>query len=230
MDARIENKIKYYLGRIKMELQYNYSNWFGNWFQVLISILFFTTFIVAFVKPIRKRDWRNLGLYEAFIISLFTEMFGVPLTIYILSSFFGLPLTVNPLHGHLFAALLAIVGIWDLEIGVTIVMVVSIFMLLLASYLIMTGWYKIYSARGGLVIDGIYGIIRHPQYLGIILGTAAFLIQWPTIITVIMWPILTYAYYKQAKIEEQEMEEKYGEKYLQYKKIVPMFIPRFKLK
>jgi hypothetical protein len=88
-------------------------NWFNNWFLVFISILLFTFFILAFIKPIRKRDWKSLGLYEAFIISLFTEMFGFPLTIYILSSFFSLPLTVDPLHGHLLAALITLTGIWS---------------------------------------------------------------------------------------------------------------------
>lgn len=201
-------------------------DWYGNWLAVITSVVLFT-FILAFVTPIKKKNWRSFGIYEAFIVSLFTEMYGIPLTIYVLSSFFGLPLTANHSQGHLIAALLAIAGVWDLEMGVTIVMAISTVMLFMAGYLVIAGWRQVYGKKEKLVSDGIYSIIRHPQYLGLIIVVTALLIQWPTIITAAMWPILTFAYYRQAKKEEKDLKKRFGKEYYQYRQRVPMLIPRF---
>jgi len=200
--------------------------WFGNWLVVILSIVLFTIFVIAFLKPFKTRNWGSLGITEAFLVSLFTEMFGIPLTIYFLSSFLGVPLAPDPLHGHLLAATLAILGLWSIELGVIVVMVVSTVMLMVAAFLIIDGWRMVYHGGGRLVTTGTYGHVRHPQYLGIILGSIAFLIQWATIPTLIMFPILTFAYYRLAKKEEKEMVERFGEEYLQYQRRVPMFLPR----
>lgn len=202
--------------------------WFADWFSVAASIALFTVFGFFFIKPVGKRDWRGLGIYEAFIVSLFTEMFGIPITIYALSSFFGLPLATDPSQGHLLAALLALAGVWDLQTGVTVVMTTSILIIAFGGYLVVEGWSRVHGSADQLATTGVYGVVRHPQYLGLIIATGAFLIQWPTIVTVAMWPILVYAYYHQAKKEERQMEEKFGETYRQYKQRIPMFIPRFR--
>lgn len=151
----------------------------------------------------------------------------MPLTIYFLSGFFGVPLSPDPMHGHLLAASLAILGLWSIEIGVFVVMVVSIVMLLVAACLITDGWRAVYHGEAELVTTGLYAHVRHPQYLGIILGAIAFLIQWPTIPTLVMFPILVVAYHRLAKREEKELTERFGDKYLSYQKRVPMFLPHF---
>lgn len=199
---------------------------FGNWWVVILSILLVSLFIIAFLRPFKRQNWASLGITEAFLVSLFTEMFGIPLTIFFLSSFFGIPFTPDPLHGHLFAATLALLGFWTLETGVLVVMVISIIMLLIAAYLIIEGWREVYRGKKTLITTGLYNQVRHPQYLGLILGSSAFLIQWPTIPTLIMFPILTIAYYRLAKKEEKEMVKKFGEEYVQYQRKAPMFLPR----
>lgn len=197
--------------------------WYGNWGVVIASILFFTLFVVGFAYAPKKRDWKTLGIYEAFMVALFTEMFGYPLTIFLLSSILGITIEPTGETGHLIAVALDRLGIMQLENGVFLVMVVSSVMILAGLALIILGWKKIHKAQG-LVTDGIYRYSRHPQYLGILLITSGFIIQWPTILTVIMWPVLVMMYIRLAKKEEKEMEEKFGEEFRKYKNETAMLL------
>ncbi len=78
------------------------------------------------------------------------------------------------------------------------------------------------------ITKGLYSKMRHPQYSGILLISFGFLIQWPTLITLILFPFLVVMYYRLAKREEKDIEKEYKEEYLNYKKRVPMFIPSLK--
>ncbi|MBI5491293.1 MAG: isoprenylcysteine carboxylmethyltransferase family protein [Deltaproteobacteria bacterium] len=101
--------------------------------------------------------------------------------------------------------------------------------LIIAGFMLMaSGWRKVHGAKGGLVTDGAYGYMRHPQYSGLFLVTIGLFIQWPTIITVLMWPVLIFAYYRLSKREEADMEREFGDAYKSYREQVPMFIPRIR--
>lgn len=197
---------------------------YGNWIAVIGSTVFFLVFTLGFLTPIKSRDWRSHGIFTAFIISLFTEMFGIPLTIYFLSSVFGVQVGLSGTDGHMLANLLSRLGVWNLNTGVIIVMIVSTVLIIIGLWLIYQGWKTIHNSKD-LVTKGIYANVRHPQYLGIMLITGALLIQWPTLPTLVMWPLLTLMYYRLAKREEGEMEGKYGNRYQKYKHEVPMFLP-----
>jgi len=200
-------------------------NHFNQWGIVLITLTIFGWFIFRFLKPKKKIEWRNAGIFGAFIIALYAEMYGFPLTIYILSSVFGVELPFGHISGHLWTSLLGL-G----ETGAMVEMLVGYLIMIIGGLLVITGWEKIYKAKDELVTDGIYKYMRHPQYAGIILVTFGMLIHWPTLITLLLFPVLVSAYYGLAKKEEKEMEKKFDGSYLEYKREVPMFLPKLNLK
>ena len=201
---------------------------YGMWTVVIFNVILFLFFVLSFIKPKTNIEWRSMGAFAAFIVALFTEMYGFPLTIYFLSSWMGKSYPVlNPFshsHGHLWLVLL---GLGDSSIAMTVLHIVTNAMIFYGLYVMQKGWVLIHAAKGKhLVTDGIYAHVRHPQYSGLFLITLGFLVQWPSILTLIMWPILMWTYYRLAMKEEQDVEKQFGKAYLDYKKRVPAFIPK----
>lgn len=199
---------------------------YGFWSLVVINAAIFVLFALSFLTPVRKREWRSFGVFTAFVVALFTEMYGFPLTIYILTAVLGSRFpALNPFShasGHLWITLLG-GGAW---MSVVIHLVSN--GLMGAGLLMMAaGWRRIHQARGQLVTDGIYAWVRHPQYAGLFLITVGMLVQWPTIVTAATWPVLIVVYSRLARREEREAEAHFGDAYRAYRAQVPMFVPRF---
>lgn len=197
---------------------------YGIWTAVIANVVLILFFVLGFLAPRGKWEWRSMGVFTGFLVALFSEMYGFPLTIYVLTSILGSKYPVlNPfthVHGHL---LLVFLG--GGEFAFTMIHLVSNAFLILGIIIMGIGWRKIHAARGNLVSDGIYGRVRHPQYSGLFLVSIGLMIQWPTLVTLLLWPFMVAAYSKLAKKEETAMIDQFGFEYLEYEKSVPAFFP-----
>lgn len=202
---------------------------YGLWVLVIVNSIFFIVFAFSFAKPASSRDWRSLGAFSAFILALFTEMYGFPLTLYLLAPWLqSFAPGVNILThnaGHFWPTLLG----WTGNPHFTPIHWLSDGLIIGGLWLLAESWAVLHRAQVNhtLAVDGPYKVIRHPQYVAFILVMSGFLVQWPTILTAIMFPVLVYMYLRLAKTEEREADAQFGEQWRAYASRTPAFIPRF---
>lgn len=202
---------------------------YGLWVLVIINSLIFIIFAFSFTKPRTTRDWRSFGAFSAFIVALFTEMYGFPLTIYLLSGWLQkrypqLDLLSHD-AGHLWWTLLGLKG----DPHFNVLHILSNILIFGGFILLGSAWEVLYKAQRShtLAISGPYATIRHPQYVAFIAIMLGFLLQWPTILTLLMFPVLVVMYVQLARREERDALAEFGEAYVCYAENTPAFIPRW---
>ena len=200
---------------------------YGLWTLVVINSAVFIIFAYSFTKPKSSRDWRSLSGFSAFIVAMFTEMYGVPVTIYLLSGWLQRRYPgLDPLSheaGHLWWTLTGQRG--NPHSGV--LHIVSNVLILGGFILLSAAWNVLYKAQRQhqLATTGVYARMRHPQYLGFIATMFGFLLQWPTILTLVMFPFLVWMYVGLARAEEREALQEFGREYERYAAMTPRWIP-----
>ena len=201
---------------------------YGLWFLVIVNTAVFVIFAFSFTHPRNGRDWRSFGAFSAFLVALFTEMYGFPLTLYLFSGWLGsrypgIDLLAHD-SGHLWSTLLG----WQGDPHFSPLHLLSYLFIGGGFALLSAAWNVLYQAQreGQLATTGPYAYLRHPQYAAFTLILLGFLLQWPTLLTLLMFPVLVVMYVRLARREEREALVEFGEAYASYAADVPGFFPR----
>lgn len=207
----------------------NHSSAYGLWILVAINSAVFVLFAYSFFRPRSRRDWRSLGAFSAFVVAFFVEMYGFPLTIYLLSGWLGsrfpdLGLLTHD-AGHVWPMLFG----WEGSPHVFPLHILSDVLIVAGFFLLATSWRVLFAAQREhqLAMTGPYAYVRHPQYVAFIIIMIGFLLQWPTLITLVMFPVLVVMYVRLARREEREVRAEFGSIWDAYAARTPGFLPRF---
>jgi protein-S-isoprenylcysteine O-methyltransferase Ste14 len=202
---------------------------YGLWTLVILNSIVFIIFAFSFARPQSPRDWRSFGAFSAFLVALFAEMYGYPLTIYLLSGWLTSKFPGIDFLSHDAGHLLEMMFGWRANPHFGPFHLLSFAFIGAGFWLLAVSWKVLYEAQRThrLATSGPYARIRHPQYSGFVLIMTGFLVQWPTLVTLAMYPVLVFMYARLAKREESEMLARFGDEYRRYRNAVPAFIPKF---
>jgi hypothetical protein len=197
---------------------------YDNWLLVAVYVVLVGVFVVGILRPRRRAEWRSAGLAQGWVIALYAEMYGLPLTMYVVAWLTGRSEFVTEhFRGHAWAYLFG----WG-DASAIVCDVIGQLLIVAGAVLALIGWRQIYRGQGELVNTGLYRRMRHPQYTGFFLFLAGSVINWPTLITLLMLPVLLLVYYRLAKAEETGALKHFGDEYRRYQAATGMFLPKLR--
>lgn len=201
---------------------------YGLWLLAFVNAAVFIIFAFSFFKPKSPRDWRSFSAFSAFIIALFVEMYGFPLTIFLFSGWLQSAYPETNWFAHDSGHLLEMLFGWKASPHFGPFHILSFVFIGGGFFLLSAAWRILFQAQKAntLATTGPYAHIRHPQYVGFVLIMIGFLLQWPTLLTLAMFPILVFMYWKLSLHEEQAVAAELGETYGVYASKTPRFFPR----
>ncbi|OGA09782.1 MAG: isoprenylcysteine carboxyl methyltransferase [Betaproteobacteria bacterium RIFCSPHIGHO2_12_FULL_69_13] len=202
---------------------------YGLWSLVVINSLVFIIFAFSFARPKSSTDWRSFGAFSAFLVALFTEMYGFPLTIYLLSGWLQTQFPEVDFLSHDAGHLLEVTIGWRANPHFGVFHIASNVLIFGGFWLLASAWKVLYAAQREhrLAATGPYARMRHPQYVAFVMILFGFLLQWPTLLTLAMFPVLVFMYVRLARREERDALAGFGDEYRRYMESVPAFLPRF---
>jgi len=200
---------------------------YGLWPIVIMNSVIFLFFAFSFFQPRTSRDWRTFGTFSAFIVALFTEMYGFPLTVYLLSGWLGSRYPEVEWFTHDASHLLQTLLGWQGNAHIGPLHLLSNVLILGGLVVLAASWKVLFRAQQNhqIAVTGPYSRVKHPQYAGFILIMVGFLVQWPTLPTLMMFPVLVWIYVRLARREEKESLSEFGEGYARYAERTPSFFP-----
>ncbi|GMR12632.1 MAG: hypothetical protein BMS9Abin29_0823 [Gemmatimonadota bacterium] len=187
-----------------------------NWMGVLLVVSLPPALAYWYVAHPFASFWRRLGARRALTILLTGLALGL----------WGMWLVREWALGTDLGTNFALVGPAALMYSISIVLETKIRKHLKLNTLVGLPEFSQADKKGQVLSQGIYGRIRHPRYVTIVIGVFGWAL-FVNYVGVYVLAILTVpGLYLVAVLEERELLERFGDEYARYSERVPRFVPR----